>query len=272
MSEKAIYPALQFIDADIGSVKNTDLAVLGEVNWRVAVGDYWVIGGLQATGKSDLLATAAGLMPPLRGTCLVFGEDPTGTSELARGIHRGSPFERERESLLARLRVGMVFDGGRLLNHLTVAENVSLPLRYHERGTLAEALSRTEALLKFVGLEQQAESLPGSLAWSWQQRVGLARALALNPEILLVDGVTTGVDTREVTWWLDTLDKLAAGHEVLDNKAVTIVVATGNLRPFRNRARQFGVLSERRFIPVDAPLDTALAANAHLRELFGNRE
>jgi ABC-type transporter Mla maintaining outer membrane lipid asymmetry ATPase subunit MlaF len=254
---EGLYPALQMIDADIGSLRNMDMVVLHEVNWRVAVGDYWAIGGLQASGKSDLLATAAGLMPPLKGTHLVFGQQ----------VQAGY----EPDQLPARLRVAMVFEGGRLLHHLTVAENVSLPLRYHAR-TLAESLERAEALLEFVGLKRSAESLPGALSRSWQQRVGLARALALKPEILLVDNIGTGLDPREASWWLDTLDKLAAGHELLDNKRMTLAVTTGDLRPYRNRARQFGTLHEKRFIPFDQPLDDVLATHAHLRELLGIAE
>ena len=212
-------------------------------------------------------------MPPLRGTCLVFGEDPSGILEVNRGARGISAFAAEAAALPVRLRVGMVFDGGRLLHHLTVAENVSLPLRYHERGTLGEALGRTEVLLRFVGLEREAQKLPGSLTWNWQQRVGLARALALRPEILLVDNATTGVDTREAAWWLDTLETLAAGHEVpvrLTAVSGLIVIAAGDLRPFRKRASHFGVLHERRLVPIESPLDEALSTNAHLRELFGS--
>ena len=123
-----------------------------------------------------------------------------------------------------------------------------------------------------MSLKRHAENLPGSLSRNWQQRVGLARALALQPEILLVDNVATGLDRREASWWLDMLDKLAAGHELLDNKPMTLVAATGDLRPFRNRARQFGVLYDGRFLPFDQPLDSAASSDAHLRELLGIME
>ena len=82
--------------------------------WTVAAGDYWVVGGLPGTGKSDLLATAAGLQRPLRGTHLLFGEDLARLDEPAL--------------IQKRLRVGLVFEnGGRLFNRLTVAENLALP-------------------------------------------------------------------------------------------------------------------------------------------------
>lgn len=252
---RALYPALQMIDVTISSSRNTDLIVLEEVNWRVGVGDYWVVGGLQSSGKSDLLNTAAGLLQPLKGTCLVFGK------KVEPGF--------DQELLPFRLRVALVFEGGRLLQHLTVAENVTLPLRYHRTLSLTEALARAEALLDAVDLRRHAESLPGSLSRNWQQRVGLARALALAPEVLLLDNVTAGIDPRESAWWLDMLDQLAAGHPLLDKRPLTIIATTGYLRPWRGRARQFAVLRERRFIPLDRPIDEALAEDSDLRELLG---
>src|ERR1700704_1120361 len=67
--------ALEMVDVTVGSLASPEAVVLQGVNWRVAVGDYWVVGGLQASGKSDLLATAAGAMPPLHGVFRVFGQE-----------------------------------------------------------------------------------------------------------------------------------------------------------------------------------------------------
>jgi ABC-type transporter Mla maintaining outer membrane lipid asymmetry ATPase subunit MlaF len=178
----------------------------------------------------------------------------------------------EPDLLAARLRVGMVFEGGRLFQHLTVAENVALPLRYHSRMSLSEAFARTDELLKLTGLYQFAENLPGILSRNSQQRVGLARALALKPEVLLLDNVVTGLDAREAAWWLRLLDGLAAGHELLDNHKLTLVATTGDLRPWRGRARHFAVLHNKRFISFDQPLDDAVTRDAHLRELLGMLE
>src|SRR2546426_190721 len=94
--------ALEMIDVTVGSLKDPELIVLEGVNWSVAVGDYWAIGGLNASGKSDFMAMAAGIMPPLRGTYRVFGQ------ELAADF--------ERDLVQQRLRVGLVFDGGQLFH------------------------------------------------------------------------------------------------------------------------------------------------------------
>src|SRR5437667_6099869 len=99
--------ALEMVEATVGSLVYADVAVLEEVSWKVMEGDYWAIGGLQASGKSDFMATAAGIMRPLRGTHRVFGQ------ELGAGF--------EHELMPTRLRLGLVFEGGRPLHHLTVA-------------------------------------------------------------------------------------------------------------------------------------------------------
>ena len=86
-------------------------AVLLDVDWGVAPGEFWVIGALPGEGKTDLLCTAAGLQRPLRGQQYLFGKD---TSEMS-----------EEELVETRLRIAMVFMGGRLFNALTVAQNVA---------------------------------------------------------------------------------------------------------------------------------------------------
>src|SRR5258708_2456160 len=135
--------ALEMVDVTVGSLASPDAVVLQGVNWRVAVGGYWVVGGLHASGKSDLLGTAAGAMPPLHGVFRVFGH------ELGAGF--------DHEQLPTRLRLGLVFDGGRLLHHLTLAENVALPLRYHHNLSAAAAKAPTAALLELIGLSDWAD-------------------------------------------------------------------------------------------------------------------
>ena len=238
--------ALDMIEVAVGSLTDSEAVVLEGINWKVTPGDYWVIGGLQGSGKSDLMATAAGIMPPVRGTFRVFGQ------ELATGF--------EHEHLRTRLRLGLVFDGGRLFNHLTVAENVALPLRYHQNLTLAEAEAPTHALLEFAALSEWAHRMPGDLRRHLQQRTGLARALALKPDVLLLDNPLTGFDAREGAWWLDAIDQLRDGHPVVEGRPVTLAVTGDNFRPWRDRARQFGILRDRQFITIGDR--SALAASA----------
>jgi len=210
-----------------GSMRATDATVVENVNWRVAAGDYWVVAGLHGSGKSDFLMMTAGLTAPARGSYRLFGEEMPifGDARLA-----------------TRLRLGLVFDGGQLFNHLTLAENIALPLRYHRNLTRAGAEETVAAMLELTELAPWAGRTPGAIGRNWQQRAGLARALMLRPEILLLDNPLTGLDPRHANWWLNFLDQLSAGHTLLEGKPMTLVVTAGDLRPWRGRARQFAVL------------------------------
>lgn len=226
--------AIEMIQATVTAIRSPEKVVLEGVDWSVAVGDYWVIGGLHASGKSDFMAVAAGIMPPARGVCRVFGRD----------LFAGP----DHESLPTRLRIGMVFDGGQLLHHLTVAENVALPIGYHRNQSQTEINAQVDALLALTGLASAANERPGFIGRNRQQRAGLARALALRPEVLLLDNPLTGLDPRDVWWWLDLLDQLSAGHPILNGRPLTLAVTGDDLRPWRRRARQFAVLKEKSLI------------------------
>jgi len=221
----------------VGAMRDPDTLVAEGINWTVNPGDYWAVAGLHGAGKSDFLMLTGGLMPPRRGRYLFFGQ-PMPIFEEAR--------------LKERLRLGLVFDGGRLLNHLTVAENVALPLRYHHNLNQAEAAAAVAELLERTELTPWAESTPGALGHSWQKRAGLARALALKPEVLLVDNPLAGLDPRHVQWWLGFLDQLSRGHTLLDSRPVTLVVTTADFRPWKGHARQFAILRNHGFAPLGA--------------------
>ena len=235
-AQPATQIALEMTDVSVGSLSDPNAVVLEEVNWKVALGDYWVVGGLQGSGKSDFMATAAGIMAPLRGHLRIFGK------ELGAGF--------EHELMPTRLRLGLVFDGGRLLNHLTIAENVALPIGYHQNLSLAEAEARTRSLLEITELLEWAHRTPGAMHPNLRQRVGLARALALKPEVLLLDNPLRGLDPRDSLWWLELIDQLCAGHPFLNGRPMTLVVTEDNLRWWRNRARQFAVLTNRTLLII----------------------
>ena len=226
-------PVIEMTGVAAVALRDADAVVVEGVDWTVAAGDFWAVGGRAGSGKSDFLMMTGGLMSPLRGRCRIFGDDlPI--------------FEEER--LEQRLRLGFVFDGGHLFNNLTVAENVALPLRYHADSAEEEIVERVERLLAATELTPWANSTPGTLGRNWQKRVGLARALALSPEVLLVDNPLGGADAQHAAWWLEFLGRLSAGHDLMPGKrAVTLVVTADDLQPWRNRARQFAVLRDGRF-------------------------
>jgi ABC-type transporter Mla maintaining outer membrane lipid asymmetry ATPase subunit MlaF len=245
---------LKLVNVAVGDLHDPDRVVLEEVNWSVSAGDYWVLAGLHASGKTNLMATLAGIMPPLQGQYLIFGEDVAAVAE------------QERAKVWGRL--GMVFDGGRLLHQLTVAENVALPLRYHQNVRMDEVAGQVQILLEKTGLEPFANRLAGAIGRNWQQRAGLARALALQPEVLLLDNALTGLDPRDASWWLQFLDRLANGDAFPDQKPMTLVASADDLRPWRDRARQFALLKDRRFMVLGNQQKLAEHPEPLLRDLL----
>lgn len=229
-------PVLEMRGVAICALREPSKVLLEDVNWTVSRGDYWAIGGLLRSGKTDLLGVAGGLAQPVRGCCRWFGES--------------SEALLEDEQLPLRRKVGLVFDGGQLLSELTLAENVALPLRYHLEREEAEPTERIEALIALTGLEPWAGQRPAEVSRNWQQRFGLARALALKPELLLLDDPLSGLDPRDAAWWIEKLEALAAGHALLDGRTLTLLVTTNDLRPWRSSARQFALLQERSFVSL----------------------
>jgi ABC-type transporter Mla maintaining outer membrane lipid asymmetry ATPase subunit MlaF len=218
-------------EVTIGSLLDARRTAIEGVNWEVLKGDFWALGGLQGTGKSDLLFTAAGLMAPVSGRYVLFGEPMP-------------IFDEDR--LATRLRLGIAFENGQLFHHLTVRENVSLPMRYHRNWSTGQAEASVHRILEATELLPWADSTPGALGRNWQKRAGLARALALDPDLLLVDDPLAGLDQRHANWWLNFLSRLASGKAPGFGKATTIIVTASHLTAWRTTARQFGILYERK--------------------------
>ncbi|HEU5124539.1 MAG TPA: ATP-binding cassette domain-containing protein [Verrucomicrobiae bacterium] len=230
-----IRPALEMRGVSVSAIRDQNTVLLNDVNWTVMPGDFWVIGGLQGSGKTDFLLLAGGLMAPLAGSYQFLGE----TMPI---------FEEER--LRERLKLGLVFDGGQLFNHLTVSENIALPLRYHRNLSAAQAKSEVQKLLEQTDLAPWADSTPGAIGRNWQKRVGLARALVLRPEVLLLDNPLTGLDLRHRAWWLNFLGELSRGHDWMEGRAVTVIATADDLRPWWKRAKQFALLKDKQFVTL----------------------
>jgi putative ABC transport system ATP-binding protein len=228
--QSASGPAIEMRGVSVGSMRDQSMVVAESVDWIVQPGDYWVIAGVQGSGKSDFLLMAGGVMAPIKGEYHLFGQ-------------RMPIFDDAR--LKHRLRMGLVFDGGQLFNHLTVAENVALPLRYHQNEPEDRAEASTQQILECMELGPWADNTPGAIGRNWQKRVGLARALALQPELLLIDTPLNGLDLRHITWWIQFLDELARGSKLTGGRPVTLVVTGADLRPWKGRANHFAVLQEK---------------------------
>ncbi len=154
--------------------------VLRGLNLAIPKGRTTIIIGRSGTGKSVTLKHIMGLLRPDKGRIYL------GDEELTR--------MPDRKLRGVRTRFGVVFQNAALFDSMNVFENVAFPLREHERLREAEVRSRVHALLEQVGLHKVDEKMPGELSGGMRKRVGLARALVRNPEYILYDEPTTGLD------------------------------------------------------------------------------
>jgi phospholipid/cholesterol/gamma-HCH transport system ATP-binding protein len=154
--------------------------VLQQVDLEVKPGETIAVLGQSGTGKSVLLRLLIRLLQPDEGSIVIHGED------IAK-----LPMEKLNE---IRKRIGFLFQQSALYDSLSVEENVAFPLRRHTKMSDQERSQRVRELLESVEMEKELQKMPSELSGGMQRRVGLARALALNPDILLFDEPTSGLD------------------------------------------------------------------------------
>jgi phospholipid/cholesterol/gamma-HCH transport system ATP-binding protein len=154
--------------------------VLNGLNLKVGSGQTVAVLGRSGTGKSVLLRLVIGLQKPDAGTIHIQGQEITHAS-----------LEELNE---IRKKMGFLFQHAALYDSLTVEENVAFPLRRHTEMTAAQRSERVKELLASVGMEADLQKMPSDISGGMQKRVGLARALALEPGILLLDEPTAGLD------------------------------------------------------------------------------
>lgn len=222
-----------------------------DVDWCVLSGERWVVGGLPGSGKTRLLETAAGLCPPLAGQVRLLGRDVATLGE--------------REARALRRQVGFVYgDGGRLMSHLTLAQNLALPLCYHRNCELEAVADELDQLLAAFGLEAMARRLPSQVNPAFRQRAALARALALQPQVLLLDNPLAPLNTAHTHWWLDFLNGTDIGWPC----PATVVAVTDDLRPWLDVAGRFALIRDTRWLVVGGRERLSATVEPVLRELL----
>ena len=187
--------------------------VLDGVDLRVEKGESVVIIGRSGGGKSILLKHLIGLLRPDEGDVIIDGESIAPMNE--------------RQLLKVRRKFGMLFQGAALFDSLTVAENVAFVLRREGKLTEPEITKIVDQALDMVDLGGTQNKKPGELSGGMRKRVGLARAIVYEPEIVLFDEPTTGLDPIVA----DSIDQLIV--RVREQLEVTTVAVTHDMRSAR---------------------------------------
>lgn len=214
--------------------------VLDGVDLTVMPGEIRFILGGSGSGKTTLLKHVIGLIPPSEGTVRVLGTDLKDASEA------------QRESVLQR--IGMLFQGSALLNALTLHENVALPLR--ECTDLPEPIidEMVRMKLSLVELDDAGHLLPSEISGGMKKRAGLARAMALDPEILFCDEPGAGLDPTTAA----SLDALLSG--LVTSFGMALVVVSHELASIQ-RLAQKAVMLDRGRVVADGTLEEVQAVN-----------
>jgi phospholipid/cholesterol/gamma-HCH transport system ATP-binding protein len=210
-----------------------DRTVIDNLSFTIHRGETLVIMGGSGCGKSTLLRHIIGVMKPTAGSVKIFGEEITDMND--------------REIAGVRRRFGMLFQSGALLASLTVGENVALPLLQHTDLSAEEIEETVTQKLQMVGLNGFNNLKPAEISGGMRKRVGLARALALDPELLFSDEPTSGLDPIMTA----VVDKLTL--ELTKDEGMTAVVVTHDMTSAFRIATRMIMLGRGRILAQGTP-------------------
>ncbi len=198
------------------------LVVLDRITFQLKAGEVTCVLGRSGTGKSVLLKLLIGLETPDSGSIRLEGYDIASAS--------GGELNE------ARKRVGFLFQQAALYDSMSIEENVAFPLRRHTKLASAERSERVHRLLASVGLEQDLDKMPSEISGGMRKRVGLARALALDPSVVMFDEPTAGLDPITAAEIAKLIVELRA------KRHITSIVVTHDLHTARTIADRVIVL------------------------------
>ncbi|MCY7347079.1 MAG: ATP-binding cassette domain-containing protein [Pyrinomonadaceae bacterium] len=215
-----VIPAIEFRDVHLSF---EDKKILNGISFTVRRGETKVILGRSGGGKSTTIRLILGLLKPDSGQILIDGEDITDYSEI--------------EMMKVRAKIGMVFQEGALFDSLSVYDNVAY--RLHEQGVGEEEVEReVRRMLKFVDLEDAIDKMPSELSGGMRRRVGIARALVGDPQIVMFDEPTAGLDPPTAR----TICELAI--KLRDLEDVSSIFVTHEMKNLEYLCSQYAVVDE----------------------------
>jgi phospholipid/cholesterol/gamma-HCH transport system ATP-binding protein len=220
--------------------------VLDDISLEIPKGQAFCLLGRSGTGKSVTLRHIIGLVQPDSGHVFVEDRDITALAG--------------RELADVRRHMGFLFQNAALFDSMSVGDNVAFPMRRHTNWTAAEVRERAMKKLTDVGLEKDFETMPGALSGGMKKRAGLARAMALDPAILLVDEPSAGLDPITAHEIDELLVKTKQG-------GATLVVVTHNIPSARAIGDGFGVLHNGRML-VNGTIETLDRSDEPLVQAF----
>jgi len=225
--------------------------VLKGVNLEIGDGETMVIIGQSGSGKSVLLKHIIGMLKPDSGQVFIDGVDITAL--------------RERELLPILRKFGMLFQGAALFDSLTVAENVAFGLKRYTRHSREEIDAIVSESLAKVGLRGVEKLMPHELSGGMKKRVGLARAIAYKPQIILYDEPSTGIDPIRA----DSINELI--NQMKHDLAVTSVVITHDMVSSYKVADRIAMLYNGVIIEIGTPAEIQASANPVVQQFIGGR-
>ncbi|KJJ84115.1 organic solvent ABC transporter ATP-binding protein [Candidatus Omnitrophus magneticus] len=222
--------------------------VLDGVNLKVYRGETFVIMGGSGCGKSTLLRHIIGNLKPTSGMIKLLGTDITHLE--------GQELDRVRK------KIGMSFQSSALFDSMTVGENVSLPLREHTKLEKNVIDIMVTMKLELVGLRGFEHLMPSQLSGGMKKRVGLARAIAMEPSIVFYDEPTAGLDPIMSA----VIDKLIV--DLSKKLFITSVVVTHDMKSVMNIADRIAMLHEGKVLAIGTPLEIQNSDNPIIRQFI----
>ncbi len=253
--EHAAHAARARTDETIIALDHVYLAfeqpILEDVSFGALPGETIVVAGESGTGKSTILKLLLRLLTPDRGNVFIDGEEITQLTFT--------------DALEVRQKMGMVFQGAALFDSMTVYENIAYPLREHTEMDEDEIEHRVREKLSFVDLDPDRvlEMMPSDLSGGMRKRVGIARGMANNAQIMLYDEPTSGLDpltTGTITHLIIKLQR---------ELGVTSVVVTHDIRSAFRMASRIAVLADRKIAFFGTPEEMSGSDDKYLRDFLG---